>query len=286
MNPRTEDSLHIAVDGVSRRSLLAWTGAAAAGALAAALPGNAATATAAGAIGATVPTGVPVDMDARGVEFYMKLHATSGDGLVPWYYTGRIYAVQEAKPPQHLFNLEGTEIYWVRRKSASEWESYSSTLTFYRNARTGEYFDSYRNPFTGKTLSVRPNVLRSNKVSTFSPRGNGSIPWLAEAHQNGDNVWLVTSRYALAMPQPWIEIQSMFGQASAVADPRNSRPAAMFSSSYLAPYLAWMEMGVTPGHLLWHSSGSKLGSYDDIPSGYMQRARRTQPGHFDAPSGA
>ena len=38
MNPGTDDSQHTAIDGVSRRSLLAWTGAAAAGALAAALP--------------------------------------------------------------------------------------------------------------------------------------------------------------------------------------------------------------------------------------------------------
>jgi Protein of unknown function (DUF1838) len=284
MTPVTDDSQHTAIDGVSRRSLLAWTGAAAAGALAAALPGRAAGASASAA--PTVPTGVPVEMDARGVELYMKLHATSGDGQVPWYYTGRIYAVQEAKPPRHLFNLEGTEIYWVRRKSESEWESYSSTLTFYRDARTGEYFDSYQNPFTGKTLSVRPNVLRSNKLATFSPRGNGAIPWLAEAHQSGDNVWLVTSRYALSMPQPWIEIQTMFGQAAALADPRQQRPPTMFSSSYLAPYLAWMEMGDTPGHLLWHSSGSKLASYDDIPPGYMQRARRMQPVHFEAPAGA
>jgi hypothetical protein len=285
MTPGTDDSQYTAIDGVSRRSLLAWTGAAAAGALAAALPGYAAAAPTTAAA-ATVPTGVPMAMDARGVELYMKLHATSGDGQVPWYYTGRIYAVQEARPPQHLFNLEGTEIYWVRRKSESEWESYSSTLTFYRDASTGEYFDSYQNTFTGKTLSVRPNVLRSNKLASFSPRGNGAIPWLAEAHQSGDNVWLVTSRYSLSMPQPWIEIQTMFGQAAALADPRNLRPPTMFSSSYLAPYLAWMEMGDTPGHLLWHSSGSKLGSYDDIPAAYMQRARRMQPVHFDAPAGA
>lgn len=273
---------HTDLDGISRRSLLAWTGAAAAGALAAALPGTARAAIAR----ATVPTGVPLEMDARGVELYMKLHAASSDGVVPWYYTGRIYAVQERKPPVHLFNLEGTEIYWVRRKSASEWRSYSSTLTFYRDARTGEYFDSYRNPFTGKTLAVRPNVLRSNRPESFSTRGNGSIPWLVETHQNGDNVWLVTSRYSLTLPQPWIEVQTMMGQASTLADPDNTRPATMFTSSYLAPYLAWMEMGDTPGHLLWHSSGAKLVSYDDIPAGYLQRAKRVQPGHFDAPTGA
>ena len=280
MDQPISNELRRDTEGLSRRSLLAWTGAAAAGALAAALP-----VTGRAAQGASVPTGVPVDMDARGVELYMKLHAASADATVPWYYTGRIYAVQERKPPLHLFNLEGTEIYWVRRKSASEWESYSSTLTFYRDARTGEYFDSYKNPFTGKTLSVRPNVLRSNRIASFSPRGNGSIPWVVESHQNGDNVWLVTSRYSLTMPQPWIEIQTMMGQASALADPANTYPLTMFSSSYLAPYLAWMEMGDTPGHLLWHSSGTKLRSYDDIPAGYMTRARRTQPVHFDSPAG-
>ena len=234
-----------------------------------------------------MPTGVPVEMDARGVELYMKLHATSGDGLVPWYYTGRIYAVQEAKPPQHLFNLEGTEIYWVRRKSESEWESYSSTLTFYRDARTGEYFDSYRNPFTGKTLSVRPNVLRSNKLASFSPRGNGAIPWLAEAHQNGDNVWLVTSRYALSMPQPWIEIQTMFGQAGALADPR--RPAARRRCSPRAT-----SRPTSPG---WRWA-TRLGTCCGIPPAASSPAtttsraatwsarRRMQPVHFDAPAGA
>lgn len=282
MNQRTNDALHPDATVVPRRSLLVWASAAAAGALAAALPAVGREATAR----ARVPTGVPVEMDARGVELYMKLHAASETATVPWYYTGRIYAVQERKPPVHLFNLEGTEIYWVRRKSEAEWESYSSTLTFYRDAKTGEYFDSYTNPYTGKTLSVRPNVLRSNRVSSFSTRGNGSIPWRVESHQNGDNVWLVTSRYSLTMPQPWIEIQTMIAQAPALADPKVSYPPAMFSSSYLAPYLAWMEMGDTPGHLLWHSSGAKLRSYDEIPATYMARARHTQSAHFDSPAGA
>lgn len=287
MSPLTLPDTAQPEDGLSRRSLLAWTGSVAASALAATLPQLASGAEAQPKPAPAVPTGVPVEMDARGVELYMKLHAASAEATVPWYYTGRIYAVQERKPPVHLFNLEGTEIYWVRRKSASEWESYSSTLTFYRDVRTGGYFDTYANPYTGKTLSVRPNVLRSNRLANFSPRGNGSIPWVAESHQNAENVWLVTSRYALAMPQPWIEIQTMMGRASELVDTANTCPAATFSSSYLAPYLAWMEMGDTPGHLLWHSSGAKLRSFDEIPEAYMVRARRAgQTAHFESPAKA
>ena len=272
---------------LSRRGMLLWSGLAAAGALASALP---APARAAGA-SAIVPTGVPVPMDGRGLELYMKLHAATSDLQVPWYYTGRIYAVRERQAPVHLFNLEGTEIYWVRRAGPSAWTTQGSTLTFYRDARTGEYVDSFRNPLNGRTLSVRPNVLRSRKPSTFSPQGQGlgggdPAPWLVESHQSGDDVWLVTSRALASAPQPWLEVQTITGRASQITDPGSSCPPAMFSSSYVAPWLAWMEMGDTPGHLLWHSSGRKLGSIDEIPAGYLQRARRLQPGHFDAPEGA
>ena len=273
---------------LSRRGMLLWGGVAAAGALASALPRPG---QAAGGAGVQIPTGVPVAIDARSLELYMKLHAATSDRQVPWYYTGRIYAVREGQVPQHLFNLEGTEIYWVRRTGPSSWTGLGSTLTFYRDAQTGEYFDSFRNPLNGRTLPVRPNVLRSTKPSTFSLQGQGlggrdPVPWLMETHQSGDDVWLITSRSLPEAPQPWIEVQTMIGKASQLMDPDDTAPPAMFSSTYLSPWLGWMEMGDAPGHLMWHSSGRKLASVDEIPAGYLQRARKLQPGHFDAPEGA
>lgn len=272
---------------LSRRSMLLWGGTAAAGALAAALP----SAALAAGEGARVPVGTPLTMDARALELYMKLHASVADGQVPWYYTGRIYAVRGREAPLHLFNLEGTEIYWVRRVGPSEWLTHGSTLTFYRDARTGEYFDAWQSPLNGRTLPVRPNVLRSGKPTTFTLQGQGlgggqPAPWVIESHQSGDDVWLITSRALQNAPQPWLEAQTMMGRAREIVDPGRATPQAMFSSTYLAPWLAWMEMGDTPGHLMWHSSGRKLASIDEIPAAYLQRARRLQPGHFDAPAAA
>lgn len=267
---------------ISRRSLLVWGGALAAGAMANALPAVAQTPA------GTIKTGVPVEMDARGVELYMKLHAAVSDVRVPWYYTGRIYAVREGQAPVHLFNLEGTEIYWVKKIGEAKYTTLSSTLTFYRDIKTGEYFDSYKNPFTDKTLSVRPNVLRGANGVTFSTAGFESgtkkTPWVVETHENGGDVWLVTSRYSLTAPQPWIEIQTIFGKTAELVDPKNPVPPASFSSAYLAPWLKWMEMDQIKGHLLWHSSGRKLQSIDQIPKSYMDRAKQWAPGHFDAPA--
>lgn len=271
---------------VARRTVLAWSGAAALAALAATPRASAAEATA--AAGAKAPA--PDSLDARGVELYMKLHAATDDGIVPWYYTGRIYAIRERQAPVHLFNLEGTEIYWVRRVGPAEWRTTSSTLTFYRDARSNEYLESFANPLNGRTLSLYPNVLRSRPGSyqTFSPRGQegfgGLVPWQVEVHRNGGVLWLTTHRASLDMPQPWLETQTIFGSVAELDDTRSTRPPSTFSSSYSAPYLKWMEMGDAPGHLLWHSSGRKLASLAELPAGYKARADRLQPGHFTAPT--
>jgi hypothetical protein len=219
----------------------------------------------------------------------MKLHATSAEGMVPWYYTGRIYAIRERQAPLHLFNLEGTEIYWVRRVGPAEWRSTSSTLTFYRDASSGEYLDSYVNPLNDRKLALYPNVLRSRPgtFATFSARGqegNGAVaPWMVETHRNGGVLWLTTHRASPTMPQPWMETQTIFGAERELDDPKQPNPPTTFTSSYSAPYLKWMEMGDLPGHLLWHSSGRKLAGLDELPAAYRKRADALQPQHFTAP---
>jgi hypothetical protein len=166
-------------------------------------------------------------------------------------------------------------------------------LTFYRDAVSGAYLESFTNPLNGRTMSLYPNVLRSpaGKHSTFSPRGqegtSGALsPWQVETHRSAETVWLTTSRALPTAPQPWIEVQTMFGATRELDDPRVTRPATTFSSSYSAPYLKWMEMGEEPGHLLWHSSGRKLASMAEIPPAYRARGDRLQPGHFVAPARA
>lgn len=277
---------------VARRTVLSWAGACAAAVLGAGMDASAQPPPRASK--APDPGSAPErGLDGRGVELYMKLHAAIADGEVPWYYTGRIYAMRERQAPLHLFNLEGTEIYRVRRTGANGWRTTSSTLTFYRDAATNEYLESYLNPLNGRTLPLYPNVLRTpaGKYATFSARGqegsNGTVsPWSVEVHRNGGTLWLTTSRAAPDMPQPWIEVQTMFGSEAELADPRIARPATTFSSSYSAPYLKWMEMGEAPGHLLWHSSGRKLASIGEIPAAYRARAERMQPAHFTAPPDA
>lgn len=275
---------------LTRRTLLAWIGVAAAAPAMAAAAGTSATPEAVpraqDAASATPPgTLAPAD-----VERYMKLHAGTSDGEYPWYYTGRIYAIRERQAPQHLFDFEGTEIYWVRRRGADDWTTTSSTLTFFREPRTRAYLDEYANPFTERTVRVSPNVLRTapGRYSRFSPQGyditaDDRIPWLVETQSNGGVFWLTTSRYLAKAPQPWLEVQTMLANETELRDAGATTVATTFASSYVAPWLRWLEMGDAPGHMLWHAAGRKMRSLDELPDAYRARARRLQPGHFVAP---
>ena len=83
-----------ASSSIDRRTMLCLAGALLAGGAAAGRQVRAATETAA-ASGSKAGSASAGGLDARGVELFMKLHATSAEGMVPWYYTGRIYAIRE-----------------------------------------------------------------------------------------------------------------------------------------------------------------------------------------------
>jgi len=36
----------------------------------------------------------------------------------------------------------------------------------------------------------------------------------------------------------------------------------------------WMDMGDLPGHVIWHASGAKIGSLDELPDAFRARLER------------
>ena len=69
----------------------------------------------------------------------------------------------------------------------------------------------------------------------------------------------------------------MFVPVDKFNDPELGRLPTVFSSTVTMPWADWMEMGDEPGHLLWHAAGAKLGSIDELPADYRQRAEAEYP---------
>ena len=212
----------------------------------------------------------------------IRLQGSTQPEDVVWWYTGRIYAQVGESEPRHLFNLEGTEIYWYEEQDDGGILVRSRTLTFYRDAQSGEMIRSFRNPYTGETNEPEANRLggRHNArydadgwrfISAELGAGERSEPWQIEWQRADDLAWFTSSRYLRAMPQPWLESMTVFCPLEALQDTSRHNLPAHFSSTYLAPFPRWMDMGDHPGHVVWHSSGNKLRGAGSIPAEYRAR---------------
>jgi hypothetical protein len=223
------------------------------------------------------------------MQLLMKMMASGADACVPWYYTGRIYAVRPATAALHLYNFEGSEIYWVKRLAPGRWSLAISTLTFYPDRESGDYLEHFSNPLTGKTVEVKPNVLRSRPgqgaiygEKTLTAFGV-TVPITLEIHRDAEVIWLTSSRANVLGPQPSMEVNSIFSPTVDIDDHRRSSARATTSTVSLSPWSKWLEMGAIEGHLMWHSAGRKLASFDELPTRYRQRADAQGSRHFENP---
>ncbi len=229
--------------------------------------------------------GKPADRWRHLVRMQMSTRAED----VLWWYTGRIYAQVGEDAPRHLFNLEGTEIYWPRPLPDGSFSVSGRTLTFLRDKQSGEMLREYKNPYTDERVTVLPNRLGSKDGALFSEAGfrllhagSDPAPWMIEWHRSGNQVWLTSSRDMDFLPQPWLESMTVFCPFESFEDARVAKLPAQFSSTFLSPWLGWMKMGERPGHLVWHSSGRKLDSAEEIPNEYRRRVDEEHGGVLTA----
>ena len=226
------------------------------------------------------------------LQSFMKLHGSLDEVDSPWWYTGIIYGQQEKQAPKALFRFEGCEINRYRANLNGEGYIQSGrTLTFFRDLETEKMIETWSNPYTGKSLTPKSNTLGGDDSFLLSVNGLrfknqlSTVPdkplrlnWYAM----GDMMWLIKDRGLAEMPQPWLECSSTFGWVKEVADPKIKRAESWFSSTYIAPWLGWMDMKDVPGHMVWHAAGRKLKSVNELPAEYLARARKEAPQQLDA----
>ena len=229
----------------------------------------------------------------------IKLLASLDGRAAPWWFTGLIYGVQLGRAPVPMVVCEGCEVYFARRLPNGDYLLRGNTLTFFRDATTRQWLDEFRNPLTDRRSEIRPNVLESGAESGFlyPQDGSGSYfvgsmgntgqlnfkPPAPDASQprgefrweeTGDQVFATTSRSIATPAQPWLEISTNFVPARPFFDPAVVSVPAHGTVSYLSPWLKWMQMDEVQGHLLWHCGANKLGSIDELPAEYRQRAEK------------
>jgi hypothetical protein len=273
------------VRGLTRRSVLFGAGLAGLAVATEALP----------RVAGTVPAGTPdLTVPRNNLDAVLRVTGSLREEDVPWWYDGTIYAMVGEQGPLPLVRFEGMELYWIRHLPDGEYELIGNTVTFFRDIDSGAFLYEFKNPYTGAVNKVPPAVQGGGpgRGFNYSVRGIRPTPFMDKMPEwplildwsfARDMVWLHnTTQYPPGMPPPRAQRQTMFVPLDRFNDPEVLNLPTVFSSTVFMPWLKWMDMGDRPGHLIWHASGAKLASIEQLPAEYRQRAEAEYPQYLTA----
>jgi hypothetical protein len=215
----------------------------------------------------------------------------------PWWYFGRIYGLLPGQAPVPLVRYEGLEIMRLTKTPEGEYAATGVTTSFFMDWRTKEVLDTFANPVSGRTNAVKANMIGGKPgaaAAFYSPKGvrpgrMAAADWRPDGlnlswDTYGDDIWLSNDRtYPPGLPQPMGESSVSRARRADLHDLERPFVPASFSSTYFAPWPAWMEMQGQPGHVVWHADGLKLESVDKLPAHFRRWMDQRHPERLAAP---
>lgn len=241
-------------------------------------------------VGGTLPKRVPdLTLPKENLRALVRMTASLEERDVPWWYDGTIFGVVPGEHPRPLVKFEGMELYWLRHLPRGEYELIGNTVTFFRDVATGAFITEFANPYTQARNTVPAAVQGGGpgRGFNFSARGIRFTPLLDKLPEEPlvldwaftrDRVWMHNyTRYPPGLPPPRWQQQTMFASLADFTNQRLPSVPVVFGSTVFMPWLKWMDMGERPGHVVWHASGTKLDSIDDLPEEYRRRAEKEYP---------
>ena len=208
---------------------------------------------------------------------------------IPWHYNGTLFAQVASEQPIPMVKIEGMESYRVFPLEDGSYEILGNMLTFFRDIDSGKMIREYQNPFTGKINEVLPNIRQASfgrglNISTMGARPKAFIdqmpdkPLLLDWTFGPETVCLqADTAYPPGLSVPRMQRSSMFAPLGQFLDQNVKSLPSLFTATVLMPWLAWMDMNEVEGHTLWHASGVKLKSINQLPEEYFTRMMAEHP---------
>ena len=236
-------------------------------------------------VSGSVPEKIPdLSLPLNNVLSLLRMQATLGnEEQIPWHYNGTLYAQKNSDQPIPMIRIEGMESYKVIALDDGTYEIIGNMLTFFRDIETGEYIDEFQNPITGEINQIKPNTRRASigrglNVSSMGVRPTPFIekmpdkPLLIDWNFGPETIWMHNqTSYPPGLKPPRMQRMTMFAPLEEFMNPNVLSLSSSFTATVLMPWLPWMEMDEIEGHTLWHASGIKLKSMDELPNDYYQR---------------
>ena len=256
----------------------------------------------------------PIDFDdpVQSMRAFVKLMGDLDPTVeTPSWFGGHVFGdTRRDRPLKALMGIEGFGVLRVERQSDTSYRVFNRELAFYTDLKTGEYLDTWVNPYTKEECEVKPihnmtvnaHMIVSEKFGTAIEMdfdGNlMEVPlplgWQNFGHKLFSNFEVHTAFPNELKPEEWpressgpvIRIAEIFQRVANLAELENPDvTTADYSGCWtrVGPWLPWMRMGQADGNLFFRTFMTKLNSADELPPRFKAHIEEHLPEYFVAP---
>ncbi len=250
---------------------------------------------------ATIPTNDP----AFAVRTIGRLQGDLSGLTTYTYNAGFVYGIvpdgrlSPGEFGQLLYQVEGCTKRRSRVLSDGSIDDRSRSWMVYRSAESGEYLDSYFNPYTAREIAV-PRVRGGPARSRLTVRG-AVIPDAARIEStafdtpprlhwrdDGSRVWI--SRHTASAIRPAnggirqeFSIDAWVCTLDDLLDTRATHLPSTYTWTSHTSWQSWLQMKDHPGYSLWRIDAQVLPGKQQLPNRLLRRLEAVAPGEIDQP---
>ena len=214
---------------------------------------------------------------------------------------GQIFGVRDNELAVPMLRFQSGRIGAHRRRNDGSYEFRFRGMILYQDFETGEFIDTYVNPYNGKECTVRN--FRTN-AGYYYLTEKGTLPpeeFVGEsAHLHADGYvlqWERAGEYAYVTSDERIKYLRRSDNAWRVDnallryevnwadlnDPNLTSVEASTSWQTQIQWFEWLDMGDLPGMHMQGGNGRKFLSTDQLPERFVARAESLFPGSITDP---
>jgi hypothetical protein len=227
--------------------------------------------------------------------------------------SGTILAVQAGTKVKEILGFESFLVTRLLPLEGGSYRRLNREVIYYRDARSGELIDEWTNPWTDEVVKVVQvandpfNYTISDTLilapEDFGGKGKGEprkipliFPW---KRMNDETLTLTTDMhlyYPNALdPEKWVressgsmvqisEMMRYFVSIKDLENPKLTSVPHVGTWNRVTPWLPWMLMGDTPGHLLYMGTMTCSDNLDIVPQDAQDYAKKHHPEFLSAPT--
>lgn len=235
---------------------------------------------------------------ATAIETWVRLKGDTSGRMTYEWVTGVAYGVPVGDLSRPLFGIESVTVRQVRRLGESGYEERNYACRLYRDAESDQYIDRFTNPFTGRevlltgrcspgpTIRYTPERVELVGDWNFQSTALGG-PMSLEVIETGDQVVIRRDAHSQYKSSDSGEVRrelSIDTFKISADDLMNAELTSLLPAYSWISVTQWMtilDMGDTPGRMLWSINGRKYLSPDELPARFRAALEEAVPGALE-----